>query len=59
MIYIIFRDALKRHYNLRQYYLEVNIEDVAAFDETLAEKLKKSPTEHIPLVSFLCLCYMK
>ncbi|KAK8407703.1 hypothetical protein O3P69_002328 [Scylla paramamosain] len=44
-----YRDALKRHYNLRQYYLEVNIEDVAAFDETLAEKLKKSPIEHIPL----------
>ncbi|MPC27074.1 DNA replication licensing factor mcm5 [Portunus trituberculatus] len=46
---IVYRDALKRHYNLRQYYLEVNIEDVAAFDETLAEKLKKSPIEHIPL----------
>lgn len=45
------RDALKRQYNLRQFYLEVNVEDVAAFDETLAEKLKKAPTEHIPLVS--------
>ncbi|KAG0716629.1 DNA replication licensing factor Mcm5 [Chionoecetes opilio] len=44
-----YRDALKRQYNLKQYFLEVNFEDLAAFDETLAEKLKKSPTEHIAL----------
>lgn len=46
------RDALKRQYNLRQYYLEVSVEDVASFDETLGDKLKKAPTEHLPLVSF-------
>ncbi|XP_068244226.1 DNA replication licensing factor Mcm5 [Palaemon carinicauda] len=44
-----YRDSLKQQYNLRQYYLEVAIEDIASFDETLADKLKKSPTEHIPL----------
>lgn len=44
------RDALKRQYNLQQFYLEVSVEDVAAFDDALAEKLKKAPTEHIPLV---------
>lgn len=47
----IFRDSLKRQYNLRQFFLEVSLEDVASFDETLADKLKKAPTEHLPLVS--------
>ncbi|KAK7074488.1 minichromosome maintenance protein 5 [Halocaridina rubra] len=44
-----YRDSLKRFYNLRQYCLEVALEDVASFDESLADKLKKAPTEHIPL----------
>ena len=44
------RDELKRHYNLKQYWLEVDIEDVASYDESLAEKLTKLPTETLPLV---------
>ncbi|XP_037789719.1 DNA replication licensing factor Mcm5-like [Penaeus monodon] len=44
-----YRDSLKRQYNLRQFFLEVSLEDVASFDETLADKLKKAPTEHLPL----------
>nr|CAD7394144.1 unnamed protein product [Timema cristinae]CAD7425753.1 unnamed protein product [Timema monikensis] len=44
-----YRDELKRHYNLAQYWLEVNIEDLASFDEALADKLYKQPTEHIPV----------
>merc|ERR1711962_500700 len=44
-----YRDALKRNYNLRQYYLDVNMEDLTSFDETLADKLKKMPAKHIPL----------
>ncbi|XP_050297496.1 DNA replication licensing factor Mcm5 [Anthonomus grandis grandis] len=44
-----YRDTLKRNYNLRQYCLDVNIEDVGSFDETLADKLYKQPTEHIPI----------
>lgn len=43
------RDTLKRNYNLQQYYLEVNIEDVGSFDENLAEKLYKQPSEHLPI----------
>lgn len=45
----VFRDTLKRNYNLHQYFLEVNIEDVGSFDETLADKLYKQPTEHLPI----------
>merc|ERR1739838_912278 len=44
-----YRDALKRQYNLKQYWLDVNMEDLASFDETLADKLKKMPAEHVPL----------
>lgn len=44
-----YRDALKRNYNLGQYYLEVNIEDVGSFDENLADKLYKQPAEHLEI----------
>lgn len=29
--------------------MEVNIEDVGSFDETLADKLFKQPAEHLPI----------
>lgn len=46
-----FRDALKQQYNLGQYFLEVSIEDISSFDEMLAHKLQKQPSEYLPLVS--------
>ena len=46
-----FRDELKRHYNLGQYWLQVDVEDLASYDESLADKLTKQPTETLPLVS--------
>ncbi|KAL2722328.1 DNA replication licensing factor Mcm5-like [Vespula squamosa] len=44
-----YRDTLKRNYNLGQYYLEINLEDLAAFDESLAEKVHKLPTEYLSI----------
>ncbi|GJQ66622.1 Mcm5 [Trypoxylus dichotomus] len=44
-----YRDTLKRNYNLQQYFLEVNIEDVGSFDENLAERLYKQPSEYLPI----------
>lgn len=44
-----YRDQLKRHYNLGQYYLEVDLQDLTSFDELLADKLTKSPAEFLPL----------
>ncbi|XP_020618458.1 DNA replication licensing factor mcm5-like [Orbicella faveolata] len=44
-----YRDQLKRHYNLGQYYLEVDLQDLTSFDEQLADKLTKSPAEFLPL----------
>jgi len=52
IITIVFcSDQLKRHYNLGQYWLEVDIEDLTHFDASLSDKLLTQPTEHLPLVS--------
>ncbi|XP_068681579.1 DNA replication licensing factor mcm5-like [Montipora foliosa] len=44
-----YRDQLKRHYNLGQYYLEVDLQDLTSYDEQLADKLTKNPAEFLPL----------
>ncbi|XP_058061773.1 DNA replication licensing factor Mcm5 [Anopheles bellator] len=44
-----YRDTLKRNYLLGRFYLEVDIEDLAGFDESLADKLYKQPTEHLQI----------
>lgn len=44
-----YRDTLKQNYNLGQYFLEINIEDLCCYDENLAEKLYKQPSDHIPI----------
>ena len=44
-----YRDALKRNYALHQFWICVNLEDVASFDEALADKLYKAPTDFIPI----------
>lgn len=33
-----------------QYWVEINLEDLAAFDESLAEKVYKHPTEYLPIL---------
>lgn len=45
----MFRDALKRNYLLGRYYLEVELEDLAGFDEALTDKLYKQPTENLQI----------
>ncbi|XP_071079760.1 DNA replication licensing factor mcm5-like [Haliotis cracherodii] len=44
-----YRDQLKRHYNLKHYWLDIDLDDVRSFDETLGDKLLKQPSEHLPL----------
>lgn len=44
-----FRNALKQNYNQGNYYVDVNLMDLAAFDEALAEKVYKEPTEYLPV----------
>ncbi|MBN3309485.1 DNA replication licensing factor MCM5 [Amia ocellicauda] len=45
-----YRDELKRHYTLGQYWVEVELEDLSSFDEDLADCLYKQPNEHLPLL---------
>ncbi|XP_069766056.1 DNA replication licensing factor MCM5 isoform X3 [Narcine bancroftii] len=45
-----YRDELKRHYNLGEYWIEVSLEDLSSFDEDLADTLLKQPSEHLPLL---------
>lgn len=49
-IVFVFRDTLKRNYNLGNFWVEINLEDLAAFDESLAEKVYKHPTEYLPIL---------
>ncbi|XP_018784738.1 PREDICTED: DNA replication licensing factor Mcm5 [Bactrocera latifrons] len=44
-----YRDTLKRNYLNSRYFLEVEIEDLTGFDEVLADKLHKQPTEHLQI----------
>lgn len=44
-----FSDALKQNYLLGKYFLEVEIEDLAGFDEMLSDKLHKQPTENLQI----------
>uniref|UniRef100_A0A671R019 DNA replication licensing factor MCM5 n=1 Tax=Sinocyclocheilus anshuiensis TaxID=1608454 RepID=A0A671R019_9TELE len=45
-----YRDELKRHYTLGEYWIEVEMEDLASFDEDLSDCLYKLPTENLPLL---------
>ena len=47
------RDELKRQYILGEYNLTVSLSDLGSFNEVLADKLKKSPTTYLPLVSLV------
>jgi len=42
-----YRDQLKRNYNLGQYFLDVSLDDLRSYDEHLAEKIRKTPTEYV------------
>uniref|UniRef100_A0A3Q2G980 DNA replication licensing factor MCM5 n=1 Tax=Cyprinodon variegatus TaxID=28743 RepID=A0A3Q2G980_CYPVA len=44
-----YRDELKRHYTLGEYWVEVEVEDLASFDEDLSDCLYKQPNENLPL----------
>lgn len=45
----IYRDQLRRHYNLKKYSLEVDLDDLIAYDEMLASLLRSKPADYFPL----------
>ncbi|BFF91679.1 DNA replication licensing factor Mcm5 [Drosophila madeirensis] len=44
-----YRDTLKRNYLNGRYFLEIEMEDLVGFDEALADKMNKQPTEHLQI----------
>lgn len=52
MLVFFYRDQLKKNYNLRNYFLEVDLDDLAHYDPDLSEKLYNFPSEHLPLVNY-------
>ncbi|KJE91381.1 minichromosome maintenance complex component 5 [Capsaspora owczarzaki ATCC 30864] len=45
----VYRDQLRRRFHLGQYFLEVELRDLAAFNGTLADLLVARPAEFLPL----------
>lgn len=45
-------DDLRKHYNMGQYWLEVDLDDLRNYDDQLADHLIKHPSEYLPLVIF-------
>uniref|UniRef100_A0A8C3G4J4 DNA replication licensing factor MCM5 n=1 Tax=Cyclopterus lumpus TaxID=8103 RepID=A0A8C3G4J4_CYCLU len=45
-----YRDELKRHYTLGEYWVEVEMEDLSSFDEELSDCLYKVPSENLPML---------
>jgi DNA replication licensing factor MCM5 len=40
---------LKNHYNIGQFWLEVTLEDLSSYDDDLAHKITKNPSEYLHL----------
>ena len=49
-VYYPSRDQLLRNYNLHDYTLDVELQDLRNYDEALCDKLVKQPSEYLPLV---------
>ena len=44
------RDLLRRHYHLKEYNLEVDLDHLGSFHSELAERLKAKPADFLPIV---------
>ena len=43
------RDQLRRHYNLQNYFLNVGVDDLIAYNNLLASFLNNEPSKYFPL----------
>ncbi|KAH7645851.1 DNA replication licensing factor mcm5-A [Dermatophagoides farinae] len=44
-----YRNQLKEHYNIEQYWIEVSLDDLASYDEELADHVNKSPIQYLKI----------
>ena len=47
---LVHSDQLRRHYSAGLYYIDVSLDDLRAYKNSLAELLKNKPAEFLPLV---------
>lgn len=45
-----FRDVLLRNYNVGEYFIEVSLDDLKAFDDELEGKMRHQPAVYLALV---------
>ncbi|XP_002128725.2 DNA replication licensing factor mcm5-A-like [Ciona intestinalis] len=45
----LYRDELRRHYNLGKYWLEIDLGHLASYDDELADFIYQRPAEYLPL----------
>ena len=44
-----YREQLKNHYNIGQFWVEIDLQDAINYDDDMADKLVKHPTDYLPL----------
>lgn len=44
-----YRNQIKEHYNIEQYWIEISLNDLTNFDEDLADKFHKFPIQYLKL----------
>jgi hypothetical protein len=45
-----FREMLRRNYNSRRYWIDIELRHLSDYDDNLCDSLKKLPAELLPLV---------
>jgi hypothetical protein len=46
----IFREMLRRNYNSRRYWIDIELRHLSDYDDNLCDHLKKQPADLLPLV---------
>lgn len=44
-----YRNQLKEHYSIEQYWIEISLDDLASFDDELADNINKSPIQYLKI----------
>lgn len=44
-----YRDQIKEHFGINQFWIEVSLNDLGVFNDELADKVNKSPIEHLKI----------
>ena len=48
--FVFFREMLRRNYNSRRYWIDIELRHLSDYDDNLCDHLKKQPAELLPLV---------